>query len=106
MAGELTSVEEAMRLLAESDVEYAEAVTDLASCKIRQERVRARVFLESEGTVAERNAEAEIHCDTEAADDAYASALLRKEAILAKRQRWDQAFEYWRTLSANQRKAL
>jgi hypothetical protein len=108
MAYEITleKVEGAMGFMAETDEPYAVAVTDLESSDIRRKRVRARVFIESEGTVAERNAEAEVHQDTEAADEAYASALLRKETLKARRQRAELVIDLWRTLSANQRKAL
>jgi uncharacterized membrane protein YkoI len=99
----LEKVEAAMLFLAEHDEPYAISVADLESCDIRRKRVRARVFLESEGTVAERNAEAETHCDTEAADDAYASALLRKETLKAKRQRAELVIDLWRTLEASRR---
>jgi hypothetical protein len=101
----LEKVENAMMFLAQSDEEYAQAVADLESCEIRRKRVRARVFIESEGTVAERNAEAEVHPDTEASDDAFASALLRKEQLKAKRQRAELVIDLWRTLEASRRKA-
>lgn len=100
----LEKVEAAMQFLAENDEPYAIAVADLESCDIRRKRVRARVFIESEGTVAERNAEAEVNPDTEAADDAYASALLRKETLKAKRQRAELVIDLWRTLEASRRK--
>jgi hypothetical protein len=108
MAYEITleKVEGAMGFMAETDEPYAVAVTDLESSDIRRKRVRARVFIESEGTVAERNAGAEVHQDTEAADEAYATALLRKETLKARRQRAELVIDLWRTLSANQRKAL
>lgn len=100
----LEKAESAMLFLAEKDEEYAGTVAELESCEIRRKRVRARVFIESEGTVAERNAEAETHGDTEAADDAYVSALLRKEKLKARRQRAELVIDLYRTLSANQRK--
>jgi uncharacterized membrane protein YkoI len=101
----LDKVEAAMMFLAENDADYAVAVADLESCEIRRKRVRARVFIDSEGTVAERNAEAEVHHDTEAADDAYATALLRKETLKAKRQRAELVIDLFRTLEASRRRA-
>jgi len=106
MAYEITldRVEAAMQFMAETDEPYAVAVTELESSEIRRKRVRARVFLDSDGTVAERNAEAEVHGDTEAADDAYTQAMLRKETFKARRQRAELVIELYRTLSANQRR--
>jgi hypothetical protein len=100
----LERVEAAMMFMAETDEPYAVAVTELESSEIRRKRVRARMFLSSGGTVAERNAEAEVHDETVAADEAYAKALLQKETLKARRQRAELVIELYRTLSANQRR--
>lgn len=101
----LDKVEGAMHFLAKTDLEYAQAVADLESCEIKRKRVRARLFLESQGTAGERNAAAEVNPQTEAADDEYASALLRKEQLKAQRQRAELVIDLFRTLEATRRKA-
>ena len=98
-------LEEAMLFLAESDEDYAESKAALESSEIVRKRVRARVFLLSDGTVAERTAKAEVHLDTQGADDKYISSLEAHERLKAKRQRADMRCDIWRTISANQRKS-
>jgi hypothetical protein len=100
----LDKVEGAMGFLAESDLDYAQSVADVESCEIKRKRVRARVFLESEGTVAERQARSETSPLTVESDDEYASALLRKEQLKARRQRAELVIDLYRTLEASRRK--
>ena len=98
-------VGKAMRYLAITDLSYAGAKADLEAAEILRKRVRARIFLDSEGTVAERQAEAEVHDDTQAADDAYVTAIRVFEELKARRQRADLLVEVFRTLEASRRKA-
>ena len=98
-------VGKAMRYLAETDLAYAEAKAALESAEILRKRVRARHFLTGEGTVTERQAEAEIHDETQAADDAYISALGKFESLKAKRQRGDLIIDVWRSLESSRRAA-
>lgn len=95
----------AMRYLAETDLPYAEAKAALESAEILRKRVRARVFLTEDGTVAERQAEAETHHDTEAADDQYVQAIKAFEELKARRQRAELLVDVWRSLEATRRKA-
>lgn len=98
-------VGKAMRYLAETDLPYAEAKAALESAEILRKRVRARVFLTEDGTVAERQAEAETHHDTEAADDQYVQAIKAFEELKARRQRAELLIDVWRSLEATRRKA-
>lgn len=98
-------VGKAMRYLAETDLHYAEAKAALESAEILRKRVRARVFLTEDGTVAERQAEAETHTDTEAADDQYVQAIKAFEELKARRQRAELLIDVWRSLEATRRKA-
>jgi hypothetical protein len=98
-------VGKAMRYLAETDLPYAEAKAALESSEILRKRVRARVFLTEDGTVAERQAEAETHHDTEAADDQYVNAIKAFEELKARRQRAELLIDVWRSLEATRRKA-
>ena len=108
---DLTAIDEervgkAMRYLAVTDLSYAEAKANLESAEILRKRVRARVFLTEDGTVAERQAEAEVHHDTEAADDAYVTAIKAFEELKARRQRADLVIEVWRSLEATRRRGM
>jgi hypothetical protein len=98
-------VGKAMRYLAETDLPYAEAKAALESSEILRKRVRARVFLTEDGTVAERQAEAETHHDTEAADDQYVQAIKAFEELKARRQRAELLIDVWRSMEATRRKA-
>ena len=98
-------VGKAMRYPAETDLPYAEAKAALESSEILRKRVRARVFLTEDGTVAERQAEAETHHDTEAADDQYVHAIKAFEELKARRQRAELLIDVWRSLEATRRKA-
>ena len=90
--------------LGEHDHEYAQARVALEHAEILRKRVRARIFLTSDGTVAERQAQAETASDTQQADDDYIKALAHKEQLHAVRQRAELTIEVWRSLNANQRR--
>lgn len=98
-------VGKAMRYLAETDLTYAEAKGALESAEILRKRVRARVFLTAEGTVADRQARAECDHDAETADAAYVEAIKRFEELRARRQRAELLIDVWRSLEATRRKA-
>lgn len=98
-------VGKAMRYLAETDLTYAEAKGALESAEILRKRVRARVFLTAEGTVADRQARAECDHDSEAADGEYVEAIKRFEELRARRQRAELVVDVWRSLEATRRKA-
>ena len=97
-------IADVLTYLAHTDGEYAAAKAQLESTEILRKRVRARVFLTSEGSVAERNAEAESSDDAQAADDAYVKALEAFESLKGKRQRGELIIDVWRTLEASRRR--
>ena len=92
--------------LSRTDDEFAVAKANLENAEILRKRVRARAFIESEGSVAERNAESELHDDVQAADDAYIAARVAFEKLKAHRERGDQFVEIYRTLSSNRRAGM
>lgn len=98
-------VGKAMRYLAETDLTYAEAKAALESSEIARKRVRARVFLTSEGTVADRQAQAECDADAQSADGEYVESVRRFEELKARRQRAELLIDVWRSLEATRRKA-
>ena len=103
-----SKVGEILNYLARTDDEYANAKANLESAEILRKRVRAKVFLASseDETVAVRNAETEAHDDTQAADDAYVSALRTFETLKAKRQRAELYIDVFRTLEASRRRVM
>lgn len=97
-------LEKALNFLAESDAEYAQKKADLERSEIFRKRVRARLFLVSEGTVADRNAIAETGQDSEAADEGYLGCLKVFETLRAQRQRAEIVIDVWRSLEASRRR--
>ena len=95
---------EGLTYLATTDEKFASAKAQLESTEILRKRVRAKSFVAGEGTVAERQAEAEVSDEAQAADDAYVSALREFEALKATRQRGELMIEVWRSLEASRRR--
>lgn len=95
-----------MEFLAETDLPFAEAKTELMQSEILCKRVRARVFMaQGTGSVEARKANAEGHPDVHAADDSYVSATLTFEALKARRSRAEIVIDVWRSINASQRKS-
>ena len=101
-----SKVFEILTFLSTTDARFAQAKCDLESAEILRKRVRARQFLEADGTAGERQAEAETADDTQAADDAYIAAKLDFEKLKAHRERGEMLIEVWRSLEASRRKGM
>lgn len=97
---------------AEGAFEYLRDTTDmigaakaeLERAEILRKRVRRKHFLTSEGSVAQREAQSEVHEETEAADERYVDAVAAFETLRAKRDIETIALDVWRTESANRRR--
>jgi hypothetical protein len=100
-----TRLEQALLFLSETDDAYAETKATMLRCEILCKRVRARIFLTSEGSIEARKASAEGHGEAIQADEAYVAALLEYEALKAKRSRAEIVIDVFRTLEASRRKA-
>jgi hypothetical protein len=98
-------LERAMNFLAETDASFAEEKASLRRSEILCKRVRARVYLTTEGTVATRDALSQTHPDTVAADDEYVAGVKAFETLHARRQRAELIVEVWRSLEASRRRA-
>ena len=96
-------MESAMEFLAQTDHQFAQEKAQLERSEILRKRIRARVFLTAAGTVAERQAQAEVAPEAEQADDDYCKTIALFEALKAKRERADLVIRVWQTLSANVR---
>jgi hypothetical protein len=98
-------MEEAVDFLWKTDEAFAEAKTDVLRAEILVKRVRARVFVETEGGVEVRKAKAEGHADVVAADESLCASTLTFETLKAKRSRAEIIIEVWRSVNASQRKS-
>jgi len=99
-------MENAMEFLAETDVAFAEAKTQVLRSEILAKRVRARVFINEEGSVDLRKAKAESHKDVIDVDEGLIEAMLRLEELKAKRQRAEILIDVWRSLNSARNKGL
>jgi hypothetical protein len=97
-------MESALEYLAETDREYAIEKAELERSEINRKRVRARIFLTTDGTVAERQARAETHEDAQAADDRLIETIQKYETLKARRERAEIVIDVWRSINANRRK--
>jgi hypothetical protein len=97
--------EGAFEYLRDTSDAIGEAKGELERSEILRKRVRKRHFLSSEGSVAQREALAEVHQETEAADERYVDAMAAFETLRAKRDLETIALDVWRTESANRRRS-
>lgn len=99
-------IENALTFLDETSDSIAHAKAELERSDILAKRVRERMFLSTEGTVAERKANAEIHADVATADERHLQAIVMYESLKAKRELRGIQIDVWRTQSASQRGRL
>lgn len=98
--------EEAFEFLRDSTSAIGAAKGELERAEILRKRTRKRVFLGApDGPVAQREAVAETHSDTETADERYVEAVSAFEALRARRDIEAIALDVWRTEAANRRRA-
>lgn len=97
--------DEAFQYLNANTGAIGKARADLERSKILQKRVRQRFFLTFEGSVAAREAAADIEPETVKADDAYVEAVQEFERMKAKQEVETIALDVWRTESANRRRS-
>ena len=97
-------MESAMNYLAETDLDYANEKAQVERSEILRKRIRSRIFLGASGTVAERQARAEIDSQAEQADDDYCKSIAAFETLRARRQRAELVIDVWRSLEASRRK--
>ena len=93
----------ALKYLASTDEETAEAKVEVARCEYRCKLERAAVFLESEGSVDARKAQAEVSERVKKADEQHLKAMGVFEHLKAKRATEEWVIETWRSVNANRR---
>jgi hypothetical protein len=95
--------EQALRYLASTDESCAAAKANQERMEYKAKAVRQQVFLIEEGTVAERQAKAEVDHDHQNALEEYFDAMKTYSAINNKRETERIVLDTWRTISANRR---
>lgn len=97
--------EEAFEYLRDHVAEIGKAKAELKRAEILSKRIRKRCFVEApDGSVAQREAWAEIHKDVAEIDERYVKAVEEFEIMSARREVETIAIEVWRTSSANLRR--
>lgn len=97
--------DEAFEYLRDTTDAIGAAKGELERSAILRKRVRNRCFLVAEGSVAQREALAEVDTTVEAADERYVDAVTAFATLSAKRDIETIALDVWRTESANRRRA-
>jgi hypothetical protein len=97
--------QEAFHWLNDNTSAIGKARAELERSKILAKRVRQRLMLTVEGTVAVREASADVAPDAEAADERYCDAVASFESLKAKQELETIALEVWRTECANRRRS-
>lgn len=95
--------EKALRYLAATDESCGAAKAHQERMEYKAKAVRQQVFLIEEGTVAERQAKAEVDHDHQNALEEYFDAMKNYSAIANKRETERIVLDTWRTISANRR---
>jgi hypothetical protein len=94
----------ALRYLATTDGDTADAKVEVARAEYRCKLIRASVILEqTEGSVALKEAKAEVDPRTQAAEADRFKAMGVFEHLKAKRATEEWVMELWRSLNANRR---
>lgn len=96
-------MEKALRFLAETDDEVAEAEGEMQRAEYKHSLVKDRIFLTSDGTVAERNARAGCASEALEAHESYVQALIKVKQLRAKRETESQVIGVYRTQEASRR---
>lgn len=97
--------EQALEYLQSTTGKIGDAKAELERSEILRKRVRRKIFVTADGTVAMKEAVAECDLETQAADDRYIAAIAAYESLRAKRDIETIALDVWRTESANRRRA-
>ncbi len=96
-------LETALLYLSETDERVAQAKVSCKRAEYVADRREAQSFLSHEGSVADRKAAAKLDREVIEAVDAYTSALVIYEKLMAKRQTEVLIVEVFRTLESSRR---
>lgn len=105
MKGPVTQerMEDALAYLSGTDEACATLRADMERAEFQAKRTEQAVFKISDGTVADRTAEAKTHGQTIAAYEKYFGAMKDYHAMANKRATESIVIDTWRSLNANRR---
>jgi hypothetical protein len=96
-------LEKALRYLAETDEDVAEAKGEILRLENLIKRVNYRLFLSSSGSVEARKAEAGRSDETARLEEELVAATVKYEGLRAKRDTERSVIEVWRSLESSRR---
>jgi hypothetical protein len=96
-------LQKALVYLAETDMPAAQAKAKVKALEQRRKTVKAVVFLESDGTMAEKEAKAYASREYQDIVNDYENAVADSELYANKRRTEELIVEIWRSLGANRR---
>ncbi len=96
--------EAAHNALTDSDEEYGTLSAYVKMAPHMTKLIKAKAFLNTSGTVAERESMAYASEDYKKFTDNLKDAMVEYEVLHARRESWQREVDIWRTVSANRRK--
>lgn len=96
--------EAAHNALTDSDEEYGTISAYVKMAPHMTKLIKAKAFLNTSGTVAERESMAYASEDYKKFTDNLKDAMVEYEVLHARRESWQREVDIWRTVSANRRK--
>ena len=96
--------EEAHNALTDSDEEYGRLSAYVKMAPHMTKLIKAKAFLNTSGTVAERESMAYASDDYRKFTDKLKDSMVEYEILHARRESWQREVDIWRTVSANRRK--
>ena len=96
--------EAAHNALTDSDEKYGTLSAYVKMAPHMTKLIKAKAFLNTSGTVAERESMAYASEDYKKFTDNLRDAMVEYEVLHARRESWQREVDIWRTVSANRRK--
>ena len=96
-------VGKALTYLADTDADYAEALSAVNAIEHQLKVLKAQEFLNASGTVAEREAVALTSEGYRQALDDLSEAVTTRDLLATRRKRAELTVDVWRSLNANRR---
>ena len=96
--------EAAHNALTDSDEEYGTLSAYVKMAPHMTKLIKAKAFLNTSGTVAERESMAYASEDYKKFTANLRDAMVEYEVLHARRESWQREVDIWRTVSANRRK--
>ena len=104
MIDNVEAAEAAHNALSDTDEEYGKMSAYVKMAPYYLKLIKAKKYLDSVGTIAERDAHAYSSPEYVEYIDGLDATTVELEILEAKRESWQREVEIWRTISANQRR--